>query len=54
MSRGATGLVYAGILALLAAACAWAGAERGAGAALAEMAADRWGLVTLVDLYAAF
>jgi hypothetical protein len=48
------GLVYAGLLASLAALCVWAAAEQGVTAALAQMAGERWGLTTLVDLYTAF
>lgn len=54
MSPRSLSLVYAGLLALLAASCVWAASERGVIAALLEIAADRWGLVTLIDIYAAF
>jgi len=50
----ALGFVYATLLATLAALCAWAEAGQGVTAALVEMAATRWGLTTLVDLYTAF
>jgi hypothetical protein len=46
--------LYGLVLAALAALCVWAGSERGVSEALVELGADRWGLATLVDLYAAF
>jgi len=54
MSRAGLAALYASALALLAGMCVWAGLERGIPEALAGIAADRWGLTTLVDLYAAF
>lgn len=54
MSRTGLAVAYAAILGALAALCVWAAGERGVTAALVDIAGDRWGLTTLVDLYAAF
>lgn len=47
-------LFFWGVLATMVAASAWASRDRGVLDALADLAADPWGLVTLVDLYLGF
>jgi hypothetical protein len=43
-----------GVLATMVAAVAWASRDRGVLEAMADLLADPWGVVTLVDLYLGF